>query len=79
MSQAWRITPAGRKSPHITFQKLVNIKVEVWDSYHVLYVCVANGMLNINIISVNSSDAPISSISRLNMADLEVLITVIIP
>jgi hypothetical protein len=36
-------------------------------------------MLNINIISVNPCDAPISSISRLNMADLEVLITVITP
>jgi hypothetical protein len=36
-------------------------------------------MLNINIISVNPSDAPISSISRLNMADLEVLVTVITP
>jgi hypothetical protein len=36
-------------------------------------------MLNINIISVNPSDASMSSISRLNMADLEVLITVIIP
>jgi hypothetical protein len=36
-------------------------------------------MLNINIISVNPSEAPISSISRLNMADLEVLITVISP
>jgi hypothetical protein len=36
-------------------------------------------MLNINIISVNPSDAPISSISCLNMADLEVLITVITP
>jgi hypothetical protein len=36
-------------------------------------------MLNINIILVYPSDAPISSISRLNMADLEVLITVITP
>jgi hypothetical protein len=35
--------------------------------------------LNINIISVYPSDAPISSISRFNMADLEVLITVITP
>jgi hypothetical protein len=36
-------------------------------------------MLNINIITLHPSDAPISSISCLNMADLEVLITVIIP
>jgi hypothetical protein len=36
-------------------------------------------MLNINIILVYPSDAPISGIRRLNMADLEVLITVITP
>jgi hypothetical protein len=34
-------------------------------------------MLNINIISVNPSDAPKTSIIRLNKADLDVLITVL--
>jgi hypothetical protein len=57
--------------------------VAVGDTYHVLYVplyvWVANGSLNLYIISVYPSDAPISSISRLTMADLEVLITVITP
>jgi hypothetical protein len=54
-------------------------KVEVGDSYHILYVWVVNCTLNINIISVYPSDAPISSIRRLNMADLEVQITVTTP
>jgi hypothetical protein len=42
--------------------------VEVEATYHVLYVLVANGTLNINITLVYPCDNLMSSLSRLNMA-----------
>jgi hypothetical protein len=63
----------------VEFRFFSHFKVEVGDTYQVLCVCVANGTLNINIISVYPGDAPITNTSRLNKAGLEVLITVLTP